>query len=107
MAAKPRLNGHCSGRRSRPSTRARALRPRTRAASPGELELVARFAAAVVLRDTEGVGSLLTDEAWLTMPSDPYEYQAGRRSPGSCTTAPQGAPAVHADPRATRHRLLP
>jgi RNA polymerase sigma-70 factor (TIGR02960 family) len=43
-----------------------------------EHELVGRFAAAVERGDTEGVVSLLTDEAWLTMPPEPYEYQGGR-----------------------------
>jgi RNA polymerase sigma-70 factor (ECF subfamily) len=40
-----------------------------------ERELVGRFAAAVELGDTDGVISLLTDDAWLTMPPQPYEYQ--------------------------------
>ena len=34
-------------------------------------------AAAVELGDTAGVISLLTDDAWLTMPPQPYEYQGG------------------------------
>jgi RNA polymerase sigma-70 factor (ECF subfamily) len=45
--------------------------------SPRELELVGRFAEAVERGDTEGVVSLLTDDAWLTMPPEPYEYQGG------------------------------
>jgi hypothetical protein len=28
--------------------------------------------------DTGGVVSLLTDDAWLTMPPEPYEYQGGQ-----------------------------
>jgi len=43
--------------------------------SPRERELVGRFAAAVERGDTPGVISLLTDDAWLTMPPEPYEYQ--------------------------------
>jgi RNA polymerase sigma-70 factor (ECF subfamily) len=43
--------------------------------SPRERELVAHFAAAVESGDTEGIVSLLTDDAWLTMPPEPYEYQ--------------------------------
>jgi RNA polymerase sigma-70 factor (ECF subfamily) len=35
------------------------------------------FAAAVERGDTDGVVSLLTDDAWLTMPPEPYEYQGG------------------------------
>jgi RNA polymerase sigma-70 factor (ECF subfamily) len=43
--------------------------------SERERELVGRFAAAVEQGDTAGVISLLTDDAWLTMPPQPYEYQ--------------------------------
>jgi RNA polymerase sigma-70 factor (TIGR02960 family) len=54
--------------------RERAPLPR----SPHERELVDRFAAAVERGDTEGVISLLTGDAWLTMPPEPYEYQGAR-----------------------------
>ena len=40
-----------------------------------ERELVGQFAAAVESGDTPGIVSLLTDDAWLTMPPEPYEYQ--------------------------------
>jgi RNA polymerase sigma-70 factor (ECF subfamily) len=60
--------------RMRPGGRDRAPAPR----SPRELELVARFAAALEGGDTEGVVSLLTDDAWLTMPPQPYAYQGGQ-----------------------------
>jgi RNA polymerase sigma-70 factor (TIGR02960 family) len=53
---------------------------RERVPLPGsvrERELVGRFAAAVEHGDTAGVISLLTDDAWLTMPPQPYEYQGG------------------------------
>jgi RNA polymerase sigma-70 factor (TIGR02960 family) len=53
--------------------RERAPLPR----SVRERDLVGRFAAAVERGDTEGVVSLLTDDAWLTMPPEPYEYQGG------------------------------
>lgn len=43
--------------------------------SAHERELVGHFAAAVERGDTEGIVSLLTDDAWLTMPPEPYEYQ--------------------------------
>ena len=43
--------------------------------SARERKLVGRFAAAVERGDTEGIVSLLTDDAWLTMPPEPYEYQ--------------------------------
>ncbi len=43
--------------------------------SAHERELVGLFAAAVERGDTGGVVSLLSDDAWLTMPPEPYEYQ--------------------------------
>ncbi|MBV9337676.1 MAG: sigma-70 family RNA polymerase sigma factor [Solirubrobacterales bacterium] len=51
---------------------------RERAPLPGsirERELVGRFAAAVEQGDTSSMISLLTGDAWLTMPPQPYEYQ--------------------------------
>ena len=46
--------------------------------SPGQRDLVGRFAAAVERGDTDSVVALLTDDAWLTMPPEPYEYQGGQ-----------------------------
>jgi RNA polymerase sigma-70 factor, ECF subfamily len=43
--------------------------------SKREREVVARFAAAVENGDIDDVVALLTDDAWLTMPPEPYEYQ--------------------------------
>jgi RNA polymerase sigma-70 factor (ECF subfamily) len=43
--------------------------------SPGERELVGRFADAVESGDVPGVVALLTDDAWLRMPPQPFEYQ--------------------------------
>ena len=40
-----------------------------------EREIVGRFADAVQSGDTESVVAVLTDDAWLTMPPLPYEYQ--------------------------------
>jgi RNA polymerase sigma-70 factor (TIGR02960 family) len=54
-----------------PGGRERAPLPR----SASERELVGRFAAAVERGDTEGVVALLTDDARLTMPPQPLEYQ--------------------------------
>ncbi len=45
--------------------------------SAPERELLGRFAAAVEQGDTPGLIRLLTDDAWLTMPPQPYEYQGG------------------------------
>ena len=43
--------------------------------SPREREIVGRFADAVQAGDTDSVIALLTDDAWLTMPPEPYQYQ--------------------------------
>jgi RNA polymerase sigma-70 factor (ECF subfamily) len=43
--------------------------------SPEERELVRRFAEAWVADDIAGVVALLTDDAWVTMPPSPLEYQ--------------------------------
>jgi RNA polymerase sigma-70 factor (ECF subfamily) len=51
--------------------RERAPLPR----SAREHDLLGRFAAAVERGDTDGLVSLLTDDAWVTMPPEPYEYQ--------------------------------
>jgi RNA polymerase sigma-70 factor (TIGR02960 family) len=40
-----------------------------------ERDIVGRFAEAIETGDTNGVVALLTDDAWLTMPPEPYEYQ--------------------------------
>ncbi len=61
------------GERMPAGDRERAPLPR----SAREREVVGRFAAAVERGDTDGVVSLLTDDAWLTMPPEPYEYQGG------------------------------
>jgi RNA polymerase sigma-70 factor (TIGR02960 family) len=53
-----------------PADRERAPLPR----SPRERELVARFANAVETGDVDGMVSLLTDDALLTMPPQPLEY---------------------------------
>ena len=55
----------------RPVDRERAPLPH----SPRERELVSRFAGAVESGDVEGMVSLLTDDALLTMPPLPLEYQ--------------------------------
>jgi hypothetical protein len=54
-----------------PGGRERAPLP----SSARERELVGRFVAAVERGDTESVVSLLTDDALLTMPPQPLEYQ--------------------------------
>jgi RNA polymerase sigma-70 factor (ECF subfamily) len=40
-----------------------------------EREIVGRFADAIETGDVDAVVTLLTDDAWLTMPPEPYEYQ--------------------------------
>jgi RNA polymerase sigma-70 factor (TIGR02960 family) len=43
--------------------------------SKAEREIVGRFADAIQTGDIDSVVALLTDDAWLTMPPEPYEYQ--------------------------------
>jgi RNA polymerase sigma-70 factor (ECF subfamily) len=43
--------------------------------SAHERELVRRVVDAVERGDTDGIVSMLTEDAWLTMPPQPYEYQ--------------------------------
>jgi RNA polymerase sigma-70 factor (ECF subfamily) len=47
-----------------------------------EREIVGRLAHAFEAGDIDGVVALLTDDAWLTMPPEPYEYQ-GRAAIGA------------------------
>ena len=54
-----------------PVSRDRAPLPQ----SPLERELVARFADAFVEGSVEQMVALLTDDAWVTMPPEPFEYQ--------------------------------
>jgi hypothetical protein len=39
------------------------------------MEVVGRFAGALENGDVDALVALLTDDAWLTMPPEPYEYQ--------------------------------
>jgi RNA polymerase sigma-70 factor, ECF subfamily len=57
--------------RSPAATLERAPTPR----SPTERRLVGRFAEAFLGGDVAGLVALLTDDAWLTMPPAPHEYQ--------------------------------
>ena len=50
--------------------------------SKQEREIVRRLAEAFEVGDIDGVVALLTDDAWLTMPPEPYEYQ-GRAAIGA------------------------
>jgi RNA polymerase sigma-70 factor (TIGR02960 family) len=43
--------------------------------SKRERDVVGRFADAVEAGDVDGMVVLLTDDAWVTMPPEPYEYQ--------------------------------
>jgi RNA polymerase sigma-70 factor (ECF subfamily) len=42
-----------------------------------ERDIVGRFADAIETGDVDAVVALLTEDAWLTMPPEPYEYQGG------------------------------
>jgi RNA polymerase sigma-70 factor (ECF subfamily) len=68
------------------SDRERAPLPR----SPRERELVGRFAEAFETGDIEGVVALLTDDAWLTMPPVPLEYQGPVAISRFLSTVPAG-----------------
>ena len=64
--------------RARAALQARLPAGRDRAPlpdSPSERQLAGRFAAAVEDGDIDAVLTLLTSDAWLTMPPEPYEYQ--------------------------------
>jgi RNA polymerase sigma-70 factor (TIGR02960 family) len=71
----------------------RAGRGREQATLPDSREeraLVARFAEAFESGDIEGVVSLLTDDAWLTMPPEPLEYQGPAAIARFFATVPAG-----------------
>jgi RNA polymerase sigma-70 factor (TIGR02960 family) len=56
--------------------RARTVRPEpAAAASPRQRRAAAAFAAAIEAGDVDAMVALLTDDAWLTMPPAPLEYQ--------------------------------
>jgi len=71
-----------------------------------ERDVVGRLADAFEAGDIDGVVALLTDDAWLTMPPEPYEYQgqaaigrflkdraSGRGAPRLVPTRANGQPA--------------
>jgi RNA polymerase sigma-70 factor (ECF subfamily) len=60
------------------TTRERAPLPHSKL----ERDLVGRFADALEAGDSDAIVALLTDDAWLTMPPEPYEYQ-GRDAIGA------------------------
>jgi hypothetical protein len=90
--ARPRPTACCAGRAAfefrLPATgRERAPLPN----SKRERDIVGRFADAIQAGNTDAVVALLTDDARLTMPPEPYEYQGRDGSERSCTTARSGA----------------
>ena len=61
-----------------------------------ERDIVGRFAEAIETGDADAVVALLTEDAWLTMPPEPYEYQ-GRSAIGAFLrnrTVRRGAPRL-------------
>jgi RNA polymerase sigma-70 factor (TIGR02960 family) len=61
-----------------------------------ERDIVGRFADAIEAGDADAVVALLTDDAWLTMPPEPYEYQ-GQSAIGAFLrdrTVRRGAPLL-------------
>ena len=105
--------------RARASLEERLPPPRERAPAPGstaERAAAERFADAFASGDVDRVVALLTDDAWVTMPPEPFEYRgpggdrglppAGpRRRPR--TRRARGPPPPHARERAARVRPLP
>lgn len=69
-----------------PRDRERAPLP----SSPRERELVGRFADAFERGDVDGIVALLTDDAWLTMPPVPLEYQGPAVIAAFLSTVPAG-----------------
>jgi RNA polymerase sigma-70 factor (TIGR02960 family) len=65
-----------------------------------EREVVARFTDAFEGGDVEGVVALLTDDAWLTMPPTPLEYQGPAAIARFLSSVPAGG-------RLERFRLVP
>src|SRR6476646_7122848 len=87
-------------RRAREGLEARLpARGRERAPLPNsklERDIVGRFADAIQTGDIDAVVALLTEDAWLTMPPEPYEYQ-GRSTIGAFLrdrTGVRGAPRL-------------
>jgi hypothetical protein len=62
--------------------------------------VVARFTEAFEGGDVEGVVALLTDDAWLTMPPQPLEFQGPAAIARFLSTVPAGG-------RLERFRLVP
>ena len=79
--------------RARAAVDAELPGPRERAplpSSPAERELVARFTEAFEAGDVDGVVTLLTDDASLTMPPEPLEYRGPTAIARFLSTVPAG-----------------
>ena len=75
---RPRLAARLDEGRARAALQGRLPAGRDHAPVPGsprERHLAGRFAAAVEAGDIDAVLTLLTSDAWLTMPPEPYQYQ--------------------------------
>ncbi|MFJ5972474.1 sigma factor-like helix-turn-helix DNA-binding protein [Streptomyces sp. NPDC093060] len=79
--------------------------------SPRERRLVGRFVDALENSDIDGLVALMTEDAWLTMPPEPLEYQGHAAIAGFYPTLPWwGGQALRLVPpreRPARVRLLP
>ena len=104
--AAARARGARAGSAGRPSARRCPARARER-------ELVARFADGFEAGDVDGVVALLTDDAWLTMPPEPLEYQGPAAIAGFLSDRARRRRARPVPPRADARqrpagvRLLP
>jgi RNA polymerase sigma-70 factor (ECF subfamily) len=83
----------------------RAMPPGEREAAPlpgsrGERDIVARFTDAFEAGDVPGIIALLTDDALLTMPPEPLEYEGPRAIGDFLSTVPAGGALE-------RFRLIP
>ncbi len=82
-----------------PPRRERAPLPR----SPVERELVGRFADAFEAGSVDEIVALLSDDAWVTMPPEPFEYQGPLADHRILHAGVQGTPArPHRPARRTR-----
>jgi RNA polymerase sigma-70 factor (ECF subfamily) len=73
--SEPAVKGALQRARAAVEQRIPAGDPAPMPRSTREREIVGRFASAVESGDVDGVITVLTDDAWLTMPPQPFEYQ--------------------------------
>ena len=70
--------------------------------SPAERDLLARFADAFESADVDALVALMTDDAWIRMPPEPYEYQGHEAIAEFVRTRSVWQPGVQRQTVATR-----